>query len=243
MGNVTKSVRPTTRTLFYCFYFLLGQFDIAFVIDASRSVGGERHFKMIIQLVKQIVNYFVVSQTGTRIGVVLYDDLDGYLILDFKSTFSTSSVIQALDNIRYPSVQTAKPPIQTAFSHALILANEILFNVQYRAGASKYLITVTAGMTFPKAGMPSASLRKAGVDIYSVDLSPAGSTELQKVVTPVPAEHIIRASYDKLVVVSSKLTSKLKRELQFLPLINLLPTQNSLPFSLTSKILDFIFND
>ena len=167
---------------------------------------------MIIQFVKYIVKNFVVSQTGTRIGVVLYDDLDGYLILDFKSTYTTGSVIQALDNIRYPSTKTSKPAMLTAFSHALILANEILFNVQYRAGASKYLITISAGSTFPRSERPSASLRKAGVDIYSIDLSAAGSADLMKVASPVPAEHIMRTSYDKLVAVSATMIGNIKRK-------------------------------
>ena len=188
-------------------------FDIAFVIDASRATGGEGNFKLIIQSIKYIVNNFFVSQRGgTRFGVVLYDDLDGYLILDFKSTTSAASVIQSLDNLRYPTPQKSKPPVLTAFSHALILANEILFNVQYRAGASKYLISVSAGSTFPGAEWPSKSLRKAGVDIYSVDLNAAGSADLARIASPVPSEHIMRTGYDKLVVVSSKLISKLKRE-------------------------------
>ena len=187
-------------------------FDIAFVIDASRSTGGEANFKLIIEFVKNIVNNFLVSQSGgTRFAVVLYDDLDGYLILDFKSTTSTASVVQALDNLRYPTPQKSKPPVLTAFSHALILANEILFNVQYRAGASKYLITISAGSTFPGAERPSKSLRRAGVDVYSVDLNAAGSADLANVVSPVPWEHIMKTGYDKLVVVSSKLISKLKR--------------------------------
>ena len=159
------------------------------------------------------MNNFVVSQAeGTRFGVVLYDDLDGYLILDFKSTTSSASVIQALDNIRYPTPQKSKPRLLTAFSHAMILANEILFNVQYRAGASKYLITVTAGSTFPRVELPSQSLRKAGVDIYSVDLSKAGSADLERVVSPVPSEHLMKTGYDKLVVVSTQLLGKLKRK-------------------------------
>ena len=188
-------------------------FDIAFVIDASRSTGGEANFKLIIQFVKYIVNNFLVSQSGgTRFAIVLYDDLDGYLILDFKSTTSTESVIQALDNLRYPTPQKSKPPVLTAFSHALILANEILFNVQYRASASKYLITISAGSTFPGAERPSKSLRNGGVDIYSVDLNPVGSADLARIVSPVPSEHIIKTGYDKLVVVSSKLISKLKRK-------------------------------
>lgn len=189
-----------------------GLFDIAFVIDASRSVGGEAKFKLIIQFVKYIVDNFPVSQAGTRFGVVLYDDLDGYLILDFKSTISTASVTQALDNIRYPTPQKSKPPVLTAFSHALILANEILFNVQYRAGASKYLITLTAGMTFPRANRPSKALRRAGVDIYSVDLSAAGSADLERVVSPEPSAHIIKTGYDKLVALASKMIVNLKRK-------------------------------
>jgi hypothetical protein len=168
---------------------------------------------LIIQFVKYVVNHFFVSQNvGTRFGVVLYDDLDGYLILDFKSTTSIASVIQALDNIRYPTPQKSKPPVLTAFSHALILANEILFNVQYRTGATKYLITVSAGSTFLKAERPGKALRRAGVDIYSVDLSAAGSADLERIVSPEPSEHIMKTGYDKLVVVSSQLTGKLKRK-------------------------------
>ena len=190
-----------------------GLFDIAFVIDASRSVGGDANFKLMIQVVKYIVKHFFVSQSvGTRFGVVLYDDFDGYLILDFKSTTSMGVVIQALDNIRYPTPQKLNPPVLTAFSHALILANEILFNVQYRAGASKYLIALSAGSSFPKAERPSKSLQRAGVDIYSIDLSTAGCDDLERIVSPVPSEHIMKTGYDKLVVVSSLLTRKLKRK-------------------------------
>jgi hypothetical protein len=168
---------------------------------------------LIIQFVKYIVNNFLVSTSGgTRFGVVLYDDLDAYLILDFHSTTSAASVVQALDNIRYPTPQKSKPPVLTAFSHALILANEILFNVQYRGGASKYLITVSGGLTFPRVERPSKSLRRAGVDIYSVDLSVAGSADLERIVSPVPSEHIMKTGYDKLIVVSSKLIGKLKRK-------------------------------
>lgn len=194
------------------FTFVVELLDIAFVIDASQSTGSEINFRLIINFVKYIVRKFYVSQTqGTRFGLVLYDDYDGYLIFDFKSADSVTSVIQALDNVRYPSAK-AKPPILTAFSHALILTNEILFNVQYRAGATKYLITVSSGTTFPRSERPSLSLRRAGVEIFSVDLSSGRSSDLEKVVSSEKSVHLIRSTYVKLAEISVSIIAKIKRK-------------------------------
>ena len=187
-------------------------FDIAFIIDASQSTGTEANFQLIIQFIKYIVKQFYVSQThGTRFGLVLYDDYDGYLIFDFTSSDSVRSVIQALDSIRYPSAKS-KPSVLTAFSHALILTNEILFNVQYRAGSAQYLITVSTGLTYSRVERPSLALRQSGVQIFSVDLSSGGSNDLEKLVSSKTSVHLIRTTYSKLVEISSSVVEKIKRK-------------------------------
>ena len=187
-------------------------FDIAFIIDASQWTGTEANFQLIIRFIKYIVKQFYVSQThGTRFGLVLYDDYDGYLIFDFTSSDSVSSVIQALDSIRYPSAKS-KPSVLTAFSHALILTNEILFNVQYRAGCGHYLITVSTGLAHSGVERPSLALRRSGVQIFSVDLSSGGSNDLQKVVGSENIVHLIRTTYSKLVEISSSVVGKIKRK-------------------------------
>ena len=73
--------------------------DLGFLIDGSGSI--RKHFTRVLDFVKTLISFFPISPRQTRVGVVVFSSRP-YPIFPFNRYYSKTSVIRAVDRIRYP---------------------------------------------------------------------------------------------------------------------------------------------
>lgn len=84
-----------------CFFPLVCQsrVDLGFLIDGSGSM--RRTFIQIIDFVKTLISFFPISQSQTRIGLIVFSS-KAYPVFPFNRYNSKASVIRAVDRVRFP---------------------------------------------------------------------------------------------------------------------------------------------
>ena len=99
--------------------------DLAFIIDASGSIGAV-NFQKILEFVAKIVDAFEIKENGTHVGVIHYSD-DAFLDFDFKkfqgAELTRENVVKEINKI---SVTEG----QTRIDLALIKAKDELFSLK-----------------------------------------------------------------------------------------------------------------
>lgn len=97
--------------------------DLAFIIDASGSIGAV-NFQKILEFVAKIVDAFEIRENGTHVGVIHYSD-DAVLDFDFNKfqgdALTRENVVKEINKI---SVTEG----QTRIDLALIKAKDELFS-------------------------------------------------------------------------------------------------------------------
>ena len=85
----------------YVFFALVCQsrLDLGFLIDGSGSM--RRTFIKIIDFVKTLISFFPISQSQTRIGLVVFSS-KAYPAFPFNRYNSKASVVRAVDRVRFP---------------------------------------------------------------------------------------------------------------------------------------------
>lgn len=98
--------------------------DLAFIIDASGSIGS-RNFLKILEFVAKIVDAFEIQENGTHVGVIHYSD-GAFVDFDFNKftgdDLNKENIVKEINKI---SVTEG----QTRIDLALLKAKEELFTV------------------------------------------------------------------------------------------------------------------
>lgn len=73
--------------------------DLGFLIDGSGSM--RRTFIQIIDFLKTLISFFPISQSQTRIGLVVFSS-KAFPVFPFNRYNSKASVVRAVDRVRFP---------------------------------------------------------------------------------------------------------------------------------------------
>uniref|UniRef100_A0A3B3U8F3 VWFA domain-containing protein n=1 Tax=Poecilia latipinna TaxID=48699 RepID=A0A3B3U8F3_9TELE len=110
--------------------------ELVFVIDSSESVGPE-NFRVIKDLVNAVVDRTTVSRSATRVGVVLYSNIN-IVVVDLKQEATADDVKSAVNAMNYVGEGTYT-------GSAIEKANQ-LFKAA-RQGVRKVAVIITDGQT------------------------------------------------------------------------------------------------
>lgn len=77
--------------------------DLGFIIDGSSSIEryGRGNFARIVHFIKSLISFFPIARRQTRVGLVLYTH-KVIPIFPFNRYYTKTSVLRAIDNLRYP---------------------------------------------------------------------------------------------------------------------------------------------
>uniref|UniRef100_A0A3P9MX68 VWFA domain-containing protein n=1 Tax=Poecilia reticulata TaxID=8081 RepID=A0A3P9MX68_POERE len=110
--------------------------ELVFVIDSSESVGPE-NFKVIKDLVNGVVDRTTVSWSSTRVGVVLYSNIN-IVVVDLKQEATADEVKTAINAMNYVGEGTYT-------GSAIEKANQVFEAA--RPGVRKVAVIITDGQT------------------------------------------------------------------------------------------------
>ncbi|EDO32444.1 predicted protein [Nematostella vectensis] len=179
--------------------------DLGFLIDGSMSVGGEMNFKQIINFVWNVVQSFQVSAHFTRVGLAIFS-LEAFVIFNFHTYYDKNNILDALNNVQYPG--TDGPG--TYIGRGLHVAKEYLFEASGRPRVPHALIVVAAGRSLDDVITPSLSLRRMGVDIYTVGVGKFYTKLQMHAMASFPhSEHVFGAWYPQLGFYAQNVVTKI----------------------------------
>lgn len=121
---------------------------------------GKGNFKRMLDFIKMVVEEFVISRRGTRVGVVVFATR-AVPVFGFNRYFSRKGVFRAIDRVQYLRGGT-----RTGL--ALKRVKQFLYNRPTRR--RKVLIVMTDGITSDDIVKPSRVLHRAGVEIYALGI-------------------------------------------------------------------------
>ena len=77
--------------------------DLSFLIDGSSSIEryGRGNFGRILNFIKSLVSFFLISRRETHIGVMMYTSR-AIPIFNFNRYYARTAILRAIDNLRYP---------------------------------------------------------------------------------------------------------------------------------------------
>ncbi|XP_031561366.1 vitrin-like [Actinia tenebrosa] len=142
------------------------QLELGFVIDGSHSINVEdsQNFARFLQFVKNIVSYFDVGPTMTRVGVVTYSN-NAHVQMTFGSHKYLKSTLKAISEIPFRGSGTKT-------GQGLIAAQAQLFS-KSRSKVRKALVVLTDGQSSDDATGPAKALKNAGVEVFAIGVGNA----------------------------------------------------------------------
>ena len=168
-------------------------------MDGSASVNfyGEGNFQLIKESMKSFVGSFNVSNSTTRVGVIVYST-NSTVVFTLNQYSSERDIEGAIDNITYPNGGTYT-------GKALNDAAKVLFNNEtVRGNVSKILVVITDGVSTDDVTGPSALINETGVNTYVVGIGQNyDRSQLLQIVHNVP-EHVFQAEFNSLQVAFSR---------------------------------------
>lgn len=175
--------------------------DLVFVLDSSTSVT-EPNFKLVLDFLKDFLDYADVDNGNVRVGVVLYSTK---VQVEFHmNAYSTKSeLMTAIDNIPYVygSTNTAG---------GLRAMREEMFTAQTgdRSDVPNVAIVLTDGVSNINARqtIPEAEeARKAGIKIYAIGIGIAETRELDGMAShPIEQNRFIVQDFKELQTLKEK---------------------------------------
>lgn len=77
--------------------------DLGLLVDGSGSIQarGKTNFMHVLDFIKTLVSFFPISASQTRVGMVVFSSRP-YPIFPFNRYYTKTSVIKAVDRVRYP---------------------------------------------------------------------------------------------------------------------------------------------
>lgn len=141
--------------------FLKGAVDLAFMLDASSSLGGDANFQLCLTFIKAVYGSFTISASEYRIGLVLFG-ASASVSFDFSKYSSASEVDDAIGNMKLVGGACAA-------GQGLSTCQTQLF-AQSRQNAAKILLVMMAGKSTDEVSGVAESLRSAGVKIFCLGM-------------------------------------------------------------------------
>ena len=138
--------------------------DLGFLIDGSTSIGSQENFSKELDFVINIVDGFEVSQKGTHVGAVVFNQTQR-LINAFNQSYNKQYIIDRIKSTQWPTGYTR-------IGEAIRFAKRQLYKQSSRVKrVPKILIILTDGVSQDKIVSDAAEdLRKFGVTIFAVGI-------------------------------------------------------------------------
>ena len=172
-----------------------GSIDLCWMLDQSGSVGEDNH-DIAIQFINNVVSFFTIGLSQTRVGFVAYST-DSHIEFDLDEHTDLDSLQQAIDDIDYRGGWTATA---LALNDTRKLLDPSLNNGA-RAdseGVPKIAVLLTDGKSnqYP-IDIAAPALRNAGVQVYTVGIGNIDIDELTLIASDPDDEHVfILNSFD-----------------------------------------------
>lgn len=131
--------------------------DLAFVIDASGSVG-RANFRRCLTFVKNMARVFTISRSYTRFAVVLYSSRPSK-IFGFNRYLNQHSLLRAIGRIRYTGGGT-KTGYALTYTYQRLL--------RYSKRKNKVVVVMTDGRSYDKVQPPALAIRRKGITILTL---------------------------------------------------------------------------
>ena len=145
------------RLFFYSFLVVCrGRIDLAFVIDASGSVG-RGNFRRCLAFVQNMARVFTISRSYTRFAIVVYSSRSRK-IFGFNRYTNRRSLLRAIGRTRYTGGGT-----KTGYALSYTYRNVL----RYSRRRNKVVIVMTDGRSYDRVGRPAQALRRRGIRILS----------------------------------------------------------------------------
>ncbi|XP_034146016.1 collagen alpha-1(VII) chain isoform X2 [Esox lucius] len=184
-----------------------GPADIVFLVDESWSVG-QASFSLVKDFISAIINSFqdsVVGAEGVRFGVTVYGDIPRMRIAltDYSSLDEVLSAVMEL-------------PFEGGASRtgdALQFLVDYVFSTAIaRDNTPKIVVLITNGRSDDRVDGPAKAVADGGISVYAVGVRGADESELRRIVTEPPEEHMLLGSDFSLL---GALLPKLSRRICF----------------------------
>jgi len=175
--------------------------DLGFLLDDSASINFERgsNFQSCIDFIVKLVSEFIISQTGTHIGLVKFSSTAN-LEFDFNRFSDKQSIIDQIQATKY----TGGSPTNTGA--ALTYCKTALFAASGRKQVPRILILMTDGKADDSVTVAAKDLRNSGVVIFSLGVGKDYNIpELQEMASDPKPDHVITADFNQLGSVVQKI--------------------------------------
>lgn len=180
--------------VFILYLFLAGcknvQYDLAFILDTSSSVGKE-NFEKIRQWVANLVDSFDVAPDKTRVAVVRYSDrpTTEFNLARYRTL---EDVKRAARNIRYLGGNTMT-------GDAISYTTSNIFTERNGArpiarGIQRVAILLTDGRSQDYVLEPSKAAAKAGIRMFAVGIGEALRVELEEIAAEPKNAHVFHVT-------------------------------------------------
>lgn len=141
--------------------FFKGTVELAFMLDASSSIGGESNFQLCVQFIKSVYGSFTISSTAYRIGLVLFG-ASASVSFDFSKYSSAAEIDSAIGSMKLLGGACAA-------GQGLSTCQSQLF-AQSREGASKILLVMMAGKSTDDVSSVAGDMKSSGVKILCLGM-------------------------------------------------------------------------
>lgn len=186
------------KSIFAC--SLKGAVDLAFMLDASSSLGGDANFQLCLSFIEAIYGSFTISSTAFRIGLVLFGS-SASVSFDFSKYSSSSEIDAAIGSMKIIGGSCAA-------GQGLSTCQSQLF-AQSRQNAVKVLLVMIAGRSTDDVSGVAGALKSSGVKIFCLGMG--SSFDKAQLTAMANAESYIQiaADYSQLASMSSQFVSLL----------------------------------
>ena len=141
--------------------------------------------------IKEMVRGFNVGKDNTHVGVVLFSS-NAEVVFAFDEHYDKASVLQAIDDMKYPGQNTNT-------GQGLTTARTELFGKGSRPGVPNMVLVLTDGKSSDSVDEPAQKLRDSGVTIYSVGIGNNFEVdELNAMATHPDSDHVFTADFDAM---------------------------------------------
>ncbi|XP_063427267.1 collagen alpha-1(XII) chain-like [Mytilus trossulus] len=166
--------------------------DLAFMIDASGSVGSA-NFRKMKSFVSNSVSHFTIGPNDAQVGVITFSSQPHFQFALNKHT-DKSSLSNAIQNIPYQSGGT-----NTDIALTYIEKNTFTSASGNRIDARDILVIITDGKSAhpPKTAFEANRLKQRNVEIIVVGIGHADKAELNKMASD-PAYVLYATDFDSL---------------------------------------------
>lgn len=174
--------------------FFKGAVDLAFMLDASSSIGGEANFKLCLQFIKSVYSSCTISSTAYRVGLVLFG-ASASVSFDFSKYSSASEIDSAITSLTLMGGACAA-------GQGLSTCQSQIF-AQSRQEASKILLVMMAGKSTDDVSNVAGSLKSSGVKIFCLGMGSAFDRTQLLAMASSESYIQIQADYNQLTSLSS----------------------------------------